>query len=196
MISTLEITVAEARGLPVVDQKTQCTDAYVVVSFGREEVLRTEVCYQSLAPAWREVNAVTISDVSDPRLYVEHVVFRVMDKDKFTQDSEIGFVHMELSNLLYGGEGAGTAVRRRRRRRRAFVVCAAAAAAAAPSTAGLLMHLLLLPAACCNVTVDRTCVLACWCAAVPDFSAAAATAPGVPAEGLVPYLRQPERDPG
>ena len=95
---TIKVRVEAARDLPVMDRKTELTDAYVELRFGTT-VERTESFHKSLNPAWHKAFRVEVSE--DASLQNTPIEFRVYDYDVVSSDDSIGVVFVDVSSLLY-----------------------------------------------------------------------------------------------
>ncbi|KAJ1910193.1 hypothetical protein IWQ60_010786, partial [Tieghemiomyces parasiticus] len=94
----LKIRVHSARNLPVMDRKTELTDAYVELRLADLEVQRTAICRQTLNPVWNEDFRLEV--IHDTALQDEPLELRVLDYDAITADDVIGTVMLDLNPLL------------------------------------------------------------------------------------------------
>eukprot|EP00003_Mantamonas_plastica_P031402 TRINITY_DN8149_c0_g1_i4.p2 TRINITY_DN8149_c0_g1~~TRINITY_DN8149_c0_g1_i4.p2 ORF type:complete len:255 (-),score=64.85 TRINITY_DN8149_c0_g1_i4:355-1119(-) len=100
MPSILKIRIVEARDLPVMDQRSGLTDAYVEIKFAESQEQRTQVAKKTLNPVWNEDFRVEIPDDED--LQDEPIEMKVWDHDVVTQDDVIGMVYVDLNCILMG----------------------------------------------------------------------------------------------
>ncbi|RKP23918.1 hypothetical protein SYNPS1DRAFT_23997, partial [Syncephalis pseudoplumigaleata] len=83
----LKVKVLAARDLPVMDRKSELTDAYVEVRYAEFESQRTDIARKTLAPVWNEDFRYEVSDDSD--LQDEPLELRVLDYDAITANDEL-----------------------------------------------------------------------------------------------------------
>lgn len=97
MPCVLKVKIFTARDLPIMDRKSELTDAYVEVKFGDLEVQRTQVQRKTLNPTWNEDFRFEVSDDAD--LQNEPLELRVFDYDVIINDM-IGSIFIDLNPLL------------------------------------------------------------------------------------------------
>jgi uncharacterized protein YbjQ (UPF0145 family) len=88
----LKVKVVAGRDLPVMDRKSELTDAYVEIRYADFEPQRTEIARKTLSPTWNEDFRYEVSD--------EPLELRVLDYDAITANDEIGVVTLDLNPLL------------------------------------------------------------------------------------------------
>ncbi|KAJ1966816.1 hypothetical protein IWQ62_002231 [Dispira parvispora] len=94
----LKIRIISARNLPVMDRKTELTDAYVEVRFADLDMQKTAICRQTLNPVWNEDFRLEV--INDAILQNEPLELRILDYDAITTDDVIGTVLLDLNPLL------------------------------------------------------------------------------------------------
>ncbi|KAJ1658009.1 hypothetical protein IWQ61_002673 [Dispira simplex] len=94
----LKIRIISARNLPVMDRKTELTDAYVEVRFADLDMQKTAICRQTLNPVWNEDFRLEV--INDAILQNEPLELRILDYDAITADDVIGTVLLDLNPLL------------------------------------------------------------------------------------------------
>ncbi|ORX88915.1 hypothetical protein K493DRAFT_384143 [Basidiobolus meristosporus CBS 931.73] len=97
----LKIKVHSARDLPVMDRKSELTDAYVEVRFADYDVQRTSICRKTLNPVWNADFRVEVTDDGD--LQNEPLELKVLDYDTITANDAVGSVLIDLNPLLLWG---------------------------------------------------------------------------------------------
>jgi Ca2+-dependent lipid-binding protein len=97
----LKVKVLAARDLPVMDRKSELTDAYVEIRYAEFESQRTDIARKTLSPVWNEDFRYEVSDDSD--LQDEPLELRVLDYDAITANDEVGspFIFYQLTNYYY-----------------------------------------------------------------------------------------------
>jgi hypothetical protein len=93
---SVQVRVVEARDLPVMDSRSELTDAYVEVKFG-DELHRTNVCRRTLCPVW---NADFRFEAEDTEIQDEVLEARVYDYDTISANDPIGKIYITLNPLL------------------------------------------------------------------------------------------------
>jgi len=97
MPNTLKIRVIEARDLPVMDQNTKLTDAYVEIKFAGDKH-RTKIVSGTLSPKWNQDFRINVVD--DAELQDDPLRLIVWDSDVYTSDDQIGVVSVDLNSLM------------------------------------------------------------------------------------------------
>jgi Ca2+-dependent lipid-binding protein len=93
----LRVKIYEARDLPVMDRKTNLTDAYVEVQFD-EKSEKTDVVRHSLNPVWNKAFRFDVTD--DKSLQDSPLEILVWDYDLVGNDISIGAVYVDMNPLL------------------------------------------------------------------------------------------------
>eukprot|EP00123_Amoebidium_parasiticum_P021357 comp65939_c0_seq1/m.48006 comp65939_c0_seq1/g.48006 ORF comp65939_c0_seq1/g.48006 comp65939_c0_seq1/m.48006 type:complete len:284 (-) comp65939_c0_seq1:8-859(-) len=96
MPATVKVRVVEARDLPVMDQRTELTDAYVEVKI-KDKAHETSIAKKTLNPVW---NTDFRFHLEDTGLQDEVLEIKVYDYDKISSDDAIGKVYISLGSLL------------------------------------------------------------------------------------------------
>ncbi|KAI9022024.1 hypothetical protein DFJ74DRAFT_768609 [Hyaloraphidium curvatum] len=107
MPSILKVRIAAARNLPIMDVRTELTDAYVELRLADFDVKRTETARRTLNPVWNEDFRFEVGD--DSVIQNEPLELRVVDSDVITSDDIIGLVFFDLNPLLTAAWDEGTA---------------------------------------------------------------------------------------
>jgi len=93
----LKVKIISARNLPVMDRKTELTDAYVEIKFDSFEET-TKICRKTLNPVWNEDFRFEVND--DSILQNEPLEIKVLDHDAITANDAVGSVFIDLNPLL------------------------------------------------------------------------------------------------
>eukprot|EP00047_Mylnosiga_fluctuans_P022644 m.123782 g.123782 ORF g.123782 m.123782 type:complete len:930 (+) comp9335_c0_seq5:57-2846(+) len=96
MPGILKVNVKAARDLPVMDNASQSTDAYVQIRL-QDQSHKSSVCPKSLNPEWSD--AYFRFEVDDEALQDETLIVKVWDRDAINDDS-IGHVMIDLHALV------------------------------------------------------------------------------------------------
>ncbi|XP_063712159.1 C2 domain-containing protein 5-like [Symsagittifera roscoffensis] len=103
MPGELRVNIKSARGLPIMDRRSELTDAFVEIRFAGE-VKKTPVCHRSLSPTWGDPETgvgFCFNFSEDEQLFEELLLLRVMDHDTYSAHDAIGRVDIDLSMFLY-----------------------------------------------------------------------------------------------
>eukprot|EP01134_Creolimax_fragrantissima_P003295 CFRG3295T1 len=92
----LKVRVVGARDLPVMDSRSDLTDAYVEVKLG-DESFKTGVGRRTLSPVW---NTDFRFELGDEELQDESLEIKVYDYDTISANDPIGKVYVSLNPLL------------------------------------------------------------------------------------------------
>lgn len=97
MSTVLKVHVVGAKGLPIMDSRTDSTDAYVILQVGKYH-RKGPVAHQTLDPVWnfRARFELTESDMAA----AESLRIVVVDEDILTADDEVGHAHVALHPLV------------------------------------------------------------------------------------------------
>ena len=96
-MATLKVRVLRARDLPIMDRRSQLTDAYVEIRFN-DQTDRTPVMRNSLTPTWNHLWEFKVPSLQ--ALQEEPVEFKVYDHDIFSRNDLIGIVFIDLNTIL------------------------------------------------------------------------------------------------
>ncbi|RKP15493.1 hypothetical protein BJ684DRAFT_18196 [Piptocephalis cylindrospora] len=94
----LKVKVLAAKNLPVMDRKSELTDAFVEVRFADFDTQRTSIARKTLNPVWGEDFRYEVSD--DVDLQDEPLEFRVLDYDTISANDTVGTILVDLNPLL------------------------------------------------------------------------------------------------
>eukprot|EP01104_Vermistella_antarctica_P020357 TRINITY_DN8686_c0_g1_i1.p1 TRINITY_DN8686_c0_g1~~TRINITY_DN8686_c0_g1_i1.p1 ORF type:complete len:1439 (+),score=292.11 TRINITY_DN8686_c0_g1_i1:344-4660(+) len=93
----IQLDVLEGCDLPVMDHRTELTDAYVEIEF-KDQNWKTDTVRKTLNPVWKHRVKIEVDDLMS--LYDEPVELRVWDRDVVSKDDIIGVVYLDLVSLL------------------------------------------------------------------------------------------------
>ncbi|KAI9592149.1 hypothetical protein BDF19DRAFT_425641 [Syncephalis fuscata] len=101
----LKVKVLAARDLPVMDRKSELTDAYVEIRYAEFEPQRTDIARKTLSPVWNEDFRYEVSDDAD--LQDEPLELRVLDYDAITANDEVidWRCHVRFESFIVKGAG-------------------------------------------------------------------------------------------
>ena len=93
---SIQITEVSATNLPVTNRKT--SDPYIVIKKdgGEHTIYRTEPQIKTLNPCWREVKDLILYTLKKSGM----IQFHIFDHNDYVNDVFLGFVNLELSDLL------------------------------------------------------------------------------------------------
>src|SRR3989338_1895187 len=94
----LIIKINKARDMPVMDSRSNSTDAYVEVKVAEQAVRSTKIVRKSLNPLWDKTFEYELP--FDKKIQDLPIEIRVMDKDTLSRDDVIGSVLIDLSPPL------------------------------------------------------------------------------------------------
>eukprot|EP00124_Ichthyophonus_hoferi_P005735 Ihof_evm1s927 gene=Ihof_evmTU1s927 len=96
MPAVVKVRIIEARDLPIMNQRTDLTDAYVEVKI-KDKSYETPIAKKTLNPIWKQDFRF---ELEDSEIQDEVLEIKVIDYDKISSDDAIGKVYLSLAPLL------------------------------------------------------------------------------------------------